>query len=224
MSPGNIAAEAQKKKLSLVAICDHNSAENAAAVSKVAESRGVVILPGLEICTSEEIHFLAIFENMEAAAQMQMLVFAHLSGVNTPEVFGLQVVANECDEVERFQEKLLIGATDLDLNEAVSYAHKLGGLAVASHIDKESNSVFSQLGFIPRGIGFDALELTKYCGSSEARARFSLPEDVPIVRNSDAHMLADVGMNTCEYVLEQPSFSELRLALRHEDGRTIECA
>ena len=46
-------------------------------------------------------------------------------------------------------------ATPLDLNEAVALIHGGGGLAVAAHIDRKSFSVFSQLGFIPAGTGFD---------------------------------------------------------------------
>jgi hypothetical protein len=221
MSPRKIIAQAQKQGVEAIAICDHNSAENVPAVIKAAEAAGIAVLPGMEICTSEEIHLLAIFDNLNSVEQMQALVYRHLDGRNEPDVFGLQVIANELDEVVGFQDKLLIGATNLTIDHVVDETHRLGGIAIASHIDRESYSVISQLGFIPENLRFDALELSRHIRTEEARKRFAVPRNGPFVRNSDAHFPEDIGLNTCEYLIESPTLAEISRALRGEDGRMI---
>ena len=221
MTPRKITAQARKKDLDVIAICDHNSAENVPAVMKAAEDARIVVLPGMEICTSEEIHLLAIFDNLDSVEQMQALVYRHLDGRNEPDIFGMQVIANELDEVVGFQDKLLIGATNLTVNHVVDEIHRFGGVAVASHIDRESYSVISQLGFIPETLRFDALELSRHIRTEEASKRFAGSRKWPFIRNSDAHYTDDIGLNTCEYLIESPTLSEIRRALRGESGRMV---
>ena len=223
MSPRNITAQAGKRGIMLLAVCDHNSAENVAAVMKAAETSDVTVLPGMEVCSREEIHVLAIFEDLESVLSLQSMVYEHLTGKNNPEVFGLQVVANERDEVMGYQDRLLIGAVNLPVEAIVETVHRLGGVAVASHIDRESFSVISQLGFIPETLKFDALELSSNIGDEEARRRFVAYGDSTFIRNSDAHELQDLGKNTSEYMLDHPSFREIQMAFRKLDGRLI-CA
>jgi len=221
MSPRKIAARARETGIDLIGICDHNSAENVTAVIGAAAKTEVTVIPGLEVCTREEIHVLALFQTVEAAAAMQNVVYHHLQGVNNPDLFGIQVIANASDEVMGFEDKLLIGATTLTVERTVNEIHRLGGLAIAAHIDRENYSVISQLGFIPESLTFDARELTHYTGPAEARTRFGLSTASPFVRNSDAHFLNDVGSNTSEYLVEEASFAEIRKALRGEAGRMI---
>jgi PHP family Zn ribbon phosphoesterase len=152
------------------------------------------------------------------------LVYRNLHGKNNPEAFGLQVIVSENDEVEGFQDKLLIGAADLSVEEVVSYIHRLGGLAIASHVDRESYSVIGQLGFIPENLDFDALELSKNISYAEARRRFAEYNRYPFIKNSDAHFLNDIGESTTGYFLEEPSFGEIRKALQSVDGRKVEAA
>lgn len=216
-----IVAQARARNIGIVAICDHNAAENVPAVMRAAEAMNVVVLPGLEICTREEIHVLAIFGTPDAAFELQTMVYDLLPGKNDPDVFGLQVVANEFDEVVAFQDKLLIGAADVAVESVVDTIHHLGGIAIAAHIDRESYSVVSQLGFIPETLKFDALELTRHTLNREARDRFGLSTRHTLVRNSDAHLLDDLGNNTCEYLVEQPTFDEILRALRREDRRMV---
>jgi 3',5'-nucleoside bisphosphate phosphatase len=221
MSPQKIVAQAQQKNIGIIAICDHNSAQNAPAVMHAARASDVVVLPGMEVCSREEIHLLGIFQDLDAAFALQTVVYDHLPGKNNPDVFGLQVVANEADEVVEILEKLLIGATDLDVDRIVNEIHHLGGLAIASHVDRESFSVFSQIGFIPETLGFDALELTGRMMTDEARHRFASGGEAAFIRNSDAHRLEELGTNTSEYLLECPTLQEIRKALKKEDGRMV---
>lgn len=221
MSPRKIIAEACKQHLDIIAITDHNSGENARAVMRAAASSGVSVLPGMEVCTKEEVHVLAIFESPESADVLQSFVHAHLSGLNNPEVWGLQVVANEMDQVERFEEKLLIGATDLSIEETVARIHQLDGLAIAAHIDREGFGIIGQLGFIPDTLGLDALELSPGTSDEEATARFGAYQQYPFVRSSDAHFLSRLGRNCARFFVEEPSLVEIRKALQKKDGRMV---
>jgi PHP family Zn ribbon phosphoesterase len=221
MSPQKILAEVQRRRIDIIAICDHNSAQNVPALQKAAKGQSVAVVPGMEVCTSEEIHVLALFEDVESAFQLQGIVYANLPGENNPEVFGLQVIANEFDEVEGYQNKLLIGAADLTVEDVVGAIHRLGGLAIASHIDRESYSVIGQLGFIPPTLRFDALEISSRTSDAVAATRFQAYRQYPFIRNSDAHLLGDIGQSVSEYLLEEPSLKEIAKALKNEEGRKV---
>ena len=222
MSPKNIIAEILEKEINIIAISDHNSAENLPGVVKAAAGKPVVILPGMEICSSEEIHVLALFDSMDSANAMQSFVYDHLHGQNDPEVFGMQVIANEFDEVEGFQDRLLIGATDIPIGEVVDRIRRLNGLAIASHIDRESFSVISQLGFIPDSLKFDALEISSNISNKDAQVRFNEYGRYSFIRNSDAHFLNQIGSQTTMFRLEEPTLGEIAKALRADEGRMIQ--
>jgi predicted metal-dependent phosphoesterase TrpH len=221
MSPKRIVARALEQKIDIIAITDHNSAENTSAAMKAATGSVIVVFPGMEVCTKEEIHILAIFENLASVLEFQELVYLHLQGENNPGVFGDQIIANENDEVEGYQNKFLLGTTDLSLEEIVTEIHRLNGLAIASHIDRESYSILGQLGFIPETVHFEALELSSNIDNDSAKKRFNMYAGYTFIRNSDAHFVDDIGKNTSTFFMAYPSFSEMRNALHAEDGRSV---
>jgi hypothetical protein len=152
---------------------------------------------------------------------MQAKVYDKLHGKNQPDVFGSQVIGNEMDEVLGFNDRLLIGAVDMTIEEIVDRIHKLNGLAIASHVDRESYSVISQLGFIPEALKFEALELSQNISYKEARSKYPGYLDYVMINNSDAHFIDDVGRRTTDFIIEQPTFNELAKALKKEDGRSV---
>jgi 3',5'-nucleoside bisphosphate phosphatase len=222
MSPLTIVKESLQKGLSFIAVCDHNSAENAAAAARAGAKLGLHVLPGMEINSIEEIHSLAIFDKEEQALAMQELVYRHLPGKNNPGVFGEQVVANEVDEVEGFNERMLIGATQLSIETVVAEVHRLGGIAIACHVDRPSYSILSQLGFIPPGLELDGVELSFRAGIETLDSYTEALKGLPMVRSSDAHMPEDIGRCSTSFFMESPCVEEIRLALRAESGRRVE--
>ncbi|MDP2209646.1 MAG: PHP domain-containing protein [Bacteroidota bacterium] len=222
MTPQKIINQVLENNLDIIAICDHNTAENVPALINAAKDKNVVVLPGMEICTREEIHVLALFENLELVFEMQAKVYEKLHGKNNPDVFGLQVIGNEFDEVLGFNDKLLIGAVDLSVEEIVNRVHKLGGLAIASHIDRESYSVISQLGFIPNSLEFDALEISPSISCEDARKKFPVYQNYTFIQNSDAHFLNDIGKASTSLLLAEATFDEIKKALKDEDKRKIQ--
>jgi len=219
MSPRRIVGEALHQKLDIVAVTDHNSAANVSAVMKAAEGTSLAVLPGMEVCTREEVHVVAIFDMLSSAIDFQSEVYDRLTGRNDPETFGLQVIANALDEVEGFEERLLIGAVDLSIDDVVRKIHQLNGLAIAAHIDRESFGIIGHLGFVPPSVRFDALELSAAISDSDASRRFQMLSRQFLVRSSDAHCPSDLGGGKTHFLLEHPTCEELRRAFLHENGR-----
>ncbi|MBW1779956.1 MAG: PHP domain-containing protein [Deltaproteobacteria bacterium] len=224
MTPQKIVKEAYRKRLDLIAITDHNSAENVGAVVAAARHTGLAVIPGIEVTTSEEVHIVGLFQDTEDALAMQSLVYDRLqTGENDDDLFGMQVVANEFDEVEGMNRRLLIGATRLDLGQVVDAIHNLHGLAVAAHIDREAFSIVGQLGFIPEDLDLDAVEISKKMHLKQGRIVFSHLERFAFITSSDAHDLDDIGTSPTAFQMAGPELAELRYALKGTGGRKIEC-
>jgi len=222
MSPEKIVRIAGEKKLDIIAICDHNSAENVKYVQRASRNTQLTVLAGIEITSSEEVHTLGIFRELDAVLQMQQIVYEHLNpGINNPDLFGDQVIANEFDEVEGFCERLLIGATTLPVKEIYNYIHRFNGLAIASHIDRESYSLIGQLGFIPEDLEPDALEITGREKIKEYNTYLPGNREIPFITSSDAHFIDDIGSKYTEFIIEKPTTAELKLALNGKMNRKV---
>jgi PHP family Zn ribbon phosphoesterase len=219
MLPTAIVKQAKLQNLDIVGICDHNSAENVTAVKKAGEREGLQVLGGLEITSREEVHTLAFFDDDTTLREMQNIIYKNLSGENDEDFFGEQVIVDEYDRPIDLNSKLLIGATSLPVDEIVKLIHGLGGLAIASHIDRESFSIIGQLGFIPEQLPLDALELSPNYESSKIANYESY--GFPLVTSSDAHFLSDIGKNITTFFLNAPSFSEVAMAIHGIEGRKV---
>jgi PHP family Zn ribbon phosphoesterase len=222
MYPSAIVEKAIAEKLDIIAICDHNASENIPFVMKLTEGKPLTVIPGMEITSSEEVHLLALFDKLDDLKKIQDIIYDHLSGTNREEIFGCQAIVNDLDEVEGFNEKFLLGATRLSLIEIIHHIHSCDGLVIASHIDRESFSVISQLGFIDPDIPLDALEITHQTGIRKARARYPELARYSFIESSDAHFIKDIGQGATTMILEKGTISELKMAFEHRDGRYIQ--
>jgi len=219
MSPESILTAAKKKGIDIIGICDHNSSENSPGVFNAAKKMPIKVLPGLEVTSQEEVHVLALFDNLETALRFQEHVYENLPGKNDEEAFGRQVIVNEKEEVEGFSDKLLIGATMIPLEEVIHLIHSCGGLAIAAHIDREAFSIIGQLGFIPKNLALDALEISPRIPIEEAMKTYAY--DYPITCSSDAHHPDDIGKGYTIFLLEEASLAEIKKALKNEEGRKL---
>lgn len=219
MSPAAIARQARMKKIDILGICDHNSAENVPAVIKAARRFKISVLAGMEVTSQEEVHVLALFDELDRALMLQDIVYKNLPGENDEKAFGMQVVVNEKGEVLRFNKKLLIGASTLSVDRVVQTIHSLNGLAIASHIDREGFSIIGQLGFIPESLKLDALEISPNTSYEEANKKFDF--SYPLTSSSDAHRLDEIGKAVTTFLLEKGNTEEIRKAFRREEERKI---
>jgi len=222
MSPRALVRKSVDKRLDIIAVCDHNASENVQYTVKAAQGTNLTVLPGMEVTSSEEVHVLALFESQESLLKLQDIVYANLPGKNDEEIFGCQAIVNDLDEVEGLNERLLIGATGIPLDQIVKRIHELGGLAIASHIDREGFSLLGQLGFIPIDLTLDAVEVSPRTGLKEARIRFPELAAYPLVEFSDAHRLGEIGQGVTEIYLERGTLSELKMAFEKRNGRYIQ--
>lgn len=221
MTPRAIVRYAREKALDMIAICDHNSARNVAATARAGKASGVSVIAGMEITSVEEVHFLGLFPSPEAAALAQEEVYARLVGVNDEDVFGVQAVVNEYDEVEDLDERLLVGATTLPAERVVHLIREVGGIAIASHVDRTGFGIFGQLGFIPESLKLDALEVSCRVSVEEVRQRYRQARKYPCVTSSDAHVLEDIGRAVTLLRMAEPTFEEVTKAIRGSEGREI---
>jgi len=219
MTPLRIVRRAAEIGLDIIAVSDHNSAENVGAALRAARAAGITVLPAMEITSREEVHVLALFGREEDALGMQERVYRSLPKINSvgPD---RQIVVNEKDEVMGFNGMLLIGATEFSFARLVEEVHQAGGLAVASHVDRGAFSVSSQLGFLPEGVRLDAVEVIDHRAADAVLLRRT---DVPRLMSSDAHYLRDIGSRTTWFEMEEASLEEIGLALRREGGRSLGC-
>ena len=221
MSPQNIVEQALLRGIDIIAVCDHNSCENAAAVMRAADRQDLRVLPGMEITSREEVHVVGIFDTLEDALALQGVIYEHLPGENDEDAFGQQIVVNQCSEVLGFNNRLLIGATDLGLDQVVNSIHSCGGLAIAAHIDREGFGIIGQLGYIPEALALDALELSPRITTSQAREKFKEYSRFTFIHSSDAHAPEQIGSGRSSFILRDPVLSEIGMAFRGEDGRMV---
>ncbi|MFH0997599.1 MAG: PHP domain-containing protein [Pseudomonadota bacterium] len=221
MTPSGIIKQAFRQDLDIIAICDHNTAENVAATMQAGMKAGIRVLAGMEVCSKEEVHLLGIFDRADQALALQTAVYNNLEGENRPEVFGFQVIAGDNNEALGENPRRLIGATLLSIYEIAAWIHRLGGICIASHVDRPYNSIISQLGFIPSDMLLDGIEVSRLTKPGEAGCRIPGIERYPCIRSSDAHFIDDIGAAWSAFFLESPSVREIQLALRGKDNRKV---
>lgn len=222
MSPRAVVERARASGLDIIAVTDHNTTENAGAVIEAAAGTGLAVLPGIELTTAEEVHVLGLFGTGGVLGPFQAEVFRNLPDVPSKMKFvDDQVIVDAADYVTGFCPRCLFGATLFSIQDAVDLIHRHGGLAIACHVDRESFSIVSQLGFIPPGLGLDGVEVSSRMSPDEAKTAFGAFDGLPVVRFSDAHKPEEIGAVSTDFLVEGPGLDEIRRALAGEDGRMV---
>jgi hypothetical protein len=229
MTPPAIVRAARERGLAMIAVCDHNSAGNAGAVQEAAAGRPAVIA-GMEITTAEEVHVLGLFPDTETARRAGEQVRSTLpekggpARAGTPEgavkarIWGEQPLLDARGRRVGVESRMLAVASGFTLAECVRLIHGHRGVAVAAHLDRPSFSVVSQLGFIPEGMDFDALEISA-AGARRGQARELEARGFRLVSSSDSHFLEAVGCACARLEMRALTFVELAMALRGQEGR-----
>ena len=190
MTPNNLINMSIIKGLDAVALTDHNACENVRAAAAVAGDK-IIFIPGMEVETSEEVHIVTLFPTADAAEEMQRILVDSSPFIpNRPEIFGNQYIMDENDEICGEIGRMLVTASGLDIYTVVAAAKDLGGIAYPAHIDRESYSVLSNLGFIPPDLDISAVEITE---KSRTALEGEYSNRYNIITSSDAHYLWDIS-------------------------------
>ena len=194
MTVNNIVNMSLVKDLEVIAICDHNSTKQLKTLQKVSEGK-IKVLYGVEIQTIEEVHILGYFSKYEDTIGLQKWLDEKLIKVkNKPKFFGNQYLVDEMDEVCGIEENLLISSVNASIHEVCDTIHRLNGVVVLAHVLHRKNSVMTQLGFIPKDLDYDGIEINFESDKEKLKERNShLKEDVFWLVNSDAHQLVDIA-------------------------------
>lgn len=216
MSPLDIVNKARSKGLNAIAITDHNSALNCPALHEVCgRFDDIYCLYGMELTSMEEVHVLALFDDVRAVLDYNDYVYSMLADIpNNPDRFGDQVYVNGDNEIMGECDKYLNGALSLTMEELLLETHSRGGLFIPAHIDRPSYSVMSQLGFLPEA-DYDALE--QHFSFIRDNKYDGLPVSVgghTCTTASDAHYIDDIARAFIEFESEDLSISSLRNLLR----------
>lgn len=221
MLPELIVKRAQELGLGLIAVTDHNSAQNAAAVVRAAEGTAIAVLPGMEVQTREEAHLVCLFDTLEQSDRWQEEVYAHLPPLkNDEDAFGMQVVLDADGEVAGRNDRLLLTSTSFSVEEVVQRVGELKGLCIPAHVDRPAYSIIANLGFIPPELGIVGVEISHNVGVKEARAQFPQLERYGLVAGGDAHRLREMARRTT-FRMAEPTVVELSLALAGEGDRGV---
>jgi len=217
MTPAAIVRAARSRCLAMIAVCDHNSAANASAVQEAAGD-SLAVIAGMEITTSEEVHLVGLFPDVSSARSAAAEVLETLPDAEGADKrFGVQLIMDPAGRVLGTEPRMLSAASGFSLADAVALVKSLGGLAVAAHVNRPAFSVTGQLGFVPPGLGLDALEF--YGGAPMSPRPPGLPE-LPVLVSSDAHFLQDVGRHSTVLEMADATFEELKLAVKGLEGRS----
>lgn len=190
MTPNNLVQMAQLCGCEILAITDHNTCRNAPAAMQAGQRNGLLVLPGMELCTSEEAHVVCLFETLEGALEFDRYVYSHMPHVpNRPEIFGEQRILNEDDQLIGVEENLLLVSSFISVDQVVALTAEYGGVAFPAHVNRDSYSVIASLGALPPEAGFTAAEITADCQVEEFVASHPELEGMVLVRDSDSHYL-----------------------------------
>ncbi len=193
MTPNNIVNMALIKGLDIIAITDHNSAQNTGVIIRLGNQAGLLVVPGMELCTSEEIHLVCLFPDLTQVLAFEKIVYENLSPIkNREDIFGSQIIMDESDQEISREERLLSGACNLDAETALKLIRDLGGAVLPAHVNRESFSMLNTLGVIPEEYGFRFLECSKNCNLQDFLQNHPELENYSFLRSSDAHFLQDI--------------------------------
>ncbi|MDL2248256.1 PHP domain-containing protein [Tyzzerella sp. OttesenSCG-928-J15] len=194
MTVNNIVNMAVIKGLEIIALTDHNSAKNCPPFLECAKNAGIKAIPGMEINTMEEVHAVCLFKNLSDCMAFDEFVYNSLADIkNKAEIFGEQRLLDSADNITGHLDKLLINATNISFYDLNALMKQYNGIYFPAHIDRDSFSLISNLGFVPEDCTMDAIEIKDMANHAKILENNPIIQRLPIINNSDAHYLWDIS-------------------------------
>ena len=191
MTPQNIVNMAALAGYEVIAVADHNCMKNCRGVMEAAGQAGLLAVPAMELTTTEEVHILCLLPDLTAADEFGKYVYTKLPAIqNRRSIFGSQIYMDGQGRIIGEEEKLLISAAGIGIYEVYDLIKSYGGTAIPAHIDRNSFSLISNLGFYDPAMQFPAIELTANCEAVNFKQAHAIT--LPHIVNSDAHSLDQI--------------------------------
>jgi PHP family Zn ribbon phosphoesterase len=163
----------------------------------------VVVIPGMEVETKEEIHLICLFRELKQLHSFDNIIYSALPYIkNNTQIYGQQLVMDENDSVTGIEEKLLASSVELSIEDIIEKVKMRNGIVIPAHIDRESFSIINTLGSIPEEFGIKTVEISK----NTIRHDNNLYNTV---FSSDAHRLGDILEKGFEINLENKTVKDI---------------
>ena len=194
MTINNIINMAKIKGLDVIAITDHNSARNLPAAVEAGNRLGILVVPGMEVQTKEDVHMICLFPDLDSAFAVERIIEQHtVKKLNDVQKYGEQVILDSYDKVIGYESASLLSGTTLGIDELADAVETVGGACIPAHVNRESYSILTKFGNIPAR--FRLVEVT----------RDDYEVNCPIIRNSDAHSLGNISEKVNFLEIEEKS-------------------
>ena len=206
MTPYNLVNLAKLFGYDIIALTDHNSCKNCGSAIKVGEEVGITVVPGMELCTSEEIHNICLFPTLEKAMAFSDYISGTLPMIkNREKIFGEQLIMDHRDGVLGKEEILMTTASSVSIDELSDLVDKYDGVCYPAHIDRNSYSIISSLGDFSPEMQVRCFELTPKAKAEDYFEKYPATKGKLIIRSSDAHYLEN--MREPEFIIDLPENS-----------------
>ena len=203
MTPYNLVNMAKLWGLDAIALTDHNTVGNCRSAMAVGADIGLTVLPGMELCTAEEIHVVCLFPDIEKAEAFGAVVHTQLPPIkNKPDIYGEQRLMDARDNVIGTEELLLVAASFITIDDVPGLVAAHGGFCYPAHIDRSSFSILSTLGTITADMGFICAEISAQGAAAALTAAHPDLAQMRLMCSSDAHYLEN--MREADDIIDPP--------------------
>lgn len=193
MTPHNIVNMAKICGLEMISVCDHNTLGQQRVMAEVARKLDMGYVYGVEVQSIEEVHLCIYFQDYSRAMAFDAWLKEHLPLIrNDVRYFGNQWLFDEADEVVAGEDVLLLQSVNQSMENIIRKAHQCQGIVSLAHVCDKANSIMTQLGFIPRHLEFDLIEVKNQAQKEMVQQLHPWLKEVLWIRNSDAHYLQDI--------------------------------
>ncbi len=222
LGPRDIVRQALDQGLDMIAITDHNATANVAAVVQAASDTALVVIPGVEVATREDIHMISLFPTLDSMDDFQKFLDQNMTpGENDVSLWGAQLIVDADENILAEASQLLSLPLQQGYQRIITEVSERGGIIYPAHIDRKANSMVKTLGFLPANLPFNVVEISRRADLKEAVQRYQSSGNLQLITASDAHDINQVGSARTFFKMAAPNFAELILACTRSMGRHV---